>query len=289
MSTHQEQDMRRDLAELSAAYRQASEEADTPSAALDARILAAARDKAQKLAPATTPSRFKRWQTPMSAAALVLITSVIVLVNVHERPDSVSESSANLAQAPVLTEDTAQASRSESAQTVVSASLAKELEAKAQPASAAARTKRSARTAPAPEPTLNASVEQNEKPVTRNLDSQAEQVVSAQDGKSKDLVVSDAKKASAHISELSEQRREPTGMRVESAKASPPAPPAPTAIVAEKRSATLDPQTWIEQIAQLQAQGKTSQAREALEKFRQQYPHYAVPENLLKALEVPQK
>lgn len=68
--------------ELGALYRAATRE--TPSAGLDARILAAARDAAtpsRELAPTPLPTSWvQRWRIPVALAATVLMTSTLTLL-----------------------------------------------------------------------------------------------------------------------------------------------------------------------------------------------------------------
>ncbi len=77
----------RELAMVTLSYRAADAGSDGPPAAMDDAIRAAAR-RAVKSGPRTAgKSWVARWSAPLSAAALVVLTTSVVFVSLNEQPD----------------------------------------------------------------------------------------------------------------------------------------------------------------------------------------------------------
>ncbi len=81
----QHDEFERDLAQMSGAYK--NTEMDLPSGAMDDAIRAAARRAVKSQPHAVNKSWISRWSTPLSAAALVVLSVSVGLIAIDEQPD----------------------------------------------------------------------------------------------------------------------------------------------------------------------------------------------------------
>jgi hypothetical protein len=80
-------------------------------------------------------------------------------------------------------------------------------------------------------------------------------------------------------SELPEDAPQPAG-RARLKLQTRPAPPA-HAPVEDDASGALLPERWIEEIRELRRRGRATEAEASLKAFRERYPDYALPDDLL--------
>jgi hypothetical protein len=79
------------------------------------------------------------------------------------------------------------------------------------------------------------------------------------------------------------KRAPPMQERQAAPAAAPPIPQTAPSAAGDTLGATIDqsPERWLERIADLRRQGRHEEADKAFADFRQQYPHYRIPEDML--------
>jgi resuscitation-promoting factor RpfA len=231
---------------LSHLYREAASE--DPPAALDAAILAAARERVAKPHKRSQRrERWSRWMVPAGAiATLVLGVSIALLV---EREQTIDDTT--LRKIEPRLESPAPARVTEPAKPKATAApevaVKKEVPAAAMPAQA---------------------------PVRRP----AEPATSA----------ADANQAEGRVNTTAPEMETGSTAARDAATSSPaagaPAAPAVAARPAPMRQQATQrsPQAWLEEISRLKREGREKEVAEQLAEFRKAYPAYAVPEALSK-------
>jgi len=255
------------LEALSALYRQAP--TTEPSPALDARILAMAREQSRvRRLPAR---QLRRWSLPLSlAAVLVLAVALVPLLQQESAvmspapPQRVLDEDAG-ASAPTATapEPVMEAAPAAAARkTTPAAPEPRALERRREPADDAARsTARFGEPAPLPAPPA-APVAGSEERQTMAPDTDSEIGVSA-------LAAPDAElpEAMAPVPSLAESV-EPAATEEELA------PPAPVSDAPARTAVFTDPERWLTWIRLLYRQGREAEAAAELEAFRRQFPDH---------------
>jgi hypothetical protein len=248
--------------EVSERYRAGAE--DEPPVRLDAAILSAARREVEQ------PRKRRHWQVPVSIAAMLVIgVSLVLLVRENEPPlpslDRPASEEAKLAK-PAAPQ------------------LAMKAQPKAQPKARADSLRedrpsreRSARPARAPAARDEAAATQENTasgtvappasapaaPVVAGPAKSTEQEQSRIAGSSDSL---SGKKAGAVAGAATESR------------------PSAQALRKEDAAAPAQPRDWLEKIDGLLRDGRQAEARRQLLGFRQQFPHYPLPERLQELL-----
>ncbi|TCJ18172.1 hypothetical protein EZJ19_02750 [Parasulfuritortus cantonensis] len=236
---------------LSRLYREAATE--TPPAAVDAAILAAARQPRPGTArrPAT---RWSRWLVPASLTATLVIGVSVGLLVEREHPDALHGDAAvplaaAPARAPELAAEPAQPAAAPAKRTVAGKAVA----ARARAAGAAVRQDAAPMAEAVPEPP---PAEAPPPPVERF----AAEPAGAADG-----AVAARKKSLAA-----------------EAPAGAPARPslAPAAAATAPADAAEGPEAWLDAIRRLKLAGRDREAGDELAAFRRAYPDYALPADL---------
>jgi len=227
--------------ELAALYREASRE--TPSAGLDARILAAARATAPVPRRATN-SWVNRWKVQFALAATVVISTTVTLLVLDEeagRLDSPDSGARMKRAAPP---------------------------AAAEPAAQSAPAPASAPPAAAPKPAAALRKEASVQDASPRADREEATRVLRE--------APPAAKAEAAAPEVS---RSTGSVSSGESKAAAGAPAARRADSVERAPART-PDQWIADIRRLRQEGKTAEAEASLAEFRKLYPWYALPDDL---------
>lgn len=264
---------------LSHAYREAARE--EPPAALDAAILAAARERVARPQRRARAS-WIRWMAPASAVATLAIGVSIALLVEREQPATFDESSVRPAApqpqgAPPAAEAAKAADSAVPAQTIKREAPAASVRAPAsepmraapaQPPAAAAPAPIAP--APAPAAVTPAPAPMRAEPV-QPLNAPAAQAFPAES------------RERAAESKLSAPKAAAEANVARDAAAGAAGAPAATGRVAplRKQAAQRSPQAWLEDIARLKREGRDNEATEQLAEFRKAYPAYPVPESLL--------
>ena len=261
---------------LSGLYRQAT--SAEPSAALDAVILAAARQAVQP-APVRRSSWWKQWSTPLTVMA-TLVMAVMLTLTVDRQPK-------DLPAPATLPDEQAPAPVERREATLPKAQPPYKAEAPAGKADAAAARAKSAGTVaakpepfPAAAPPSPAMKEKAEAPSQPAAELASPVMQEKKAARSAAPAVNDA---------ISDRAAAPLGAAV------PAAAPArtqaeearqelrkamPAASVSAGKPAMPTPQAWIDEIRQLRRQGLFDEANRRLAEFRKAYPDYVLPEDL---------
>jgi hypothetical protein len=269
--------------DLARAYRKASRE--QPPAALDARILAAARAAARPAVAATPTFWTSGWRIPLALAATVLLSFTVTLL-VHEAeqhslalPD---DSGGGARQLPRSAGDQAESKtrtvapvpavpplpppRSPGPRRTEPAAAAAEPRAQpgAGPAAGGASAPEAGTTAQAftPDPAAAGNVSREQKAM------RAAAAAPAGEGTRPALT--------------KDQEAGRDNVRAESAA---PAPRAAPAAAAQVRADTAEralrsPEQWLADVRRLRQEGKLAEAGDSLAEFRKRYPQYSLPEDL---------
>lgn len=249
---------------LSRLYREASSE--TPPAALDAAILAAARERIAK------PERRRRsswlnWMAPASAiATLVLGVSIALLIEREQpatTPGKILEQTAPGPAAPPAVRETESPKAKAADSAAPAAATKKKSPATAAPARApapAAQTPAPARAAEPRPPAAEAF------PAERRA-GPAERGMAAPD---------------AAESKSSRELNAAGDAAPGAAAAGAPAAPAAAGKVAPLRQQAIrrSPEAWLDEISRLRRDGRDEEAARQLAEFRKAYPAHPVPESL---------
>jgi len=237
---------------LSRAYREASRE--EPPAALDAAILAAAK---QQAATPRRPARasWVRWMAPASALATLLVGVSVALLMQREQPEIIDDTavrpSAPRPQRP-QPEGTSETAKAKAADRAA--------ERKEAPAAAAS--------APALAPPLPAAKSPAQVPAP---------VVQAPRSAEAAPPAAQAFPAESRAKVGAPAMARESNVAGDSASAElGAAAPAAAGKLAPQRS----PEAWLEEIKRLKREGRDKEAAEQLAEFRKAYPAYAVPESL---------
>lgn len=239
---------------LSRLYREAATE--SPPAALDAVILAAARKQVAKPTRRERSQRqerslLSRWMVPAGAmATLVLGVSIALLVE-REHPETIDDTTVHkIAPRP---ESPAPARVTESAKAKTVDSAAREVTVKTEAPAAAV---------PAQAPVLRPA-----KPASSAAD------VFQAEGRAK-----------ATAPRMETESNVASDSAIGGLGAAAPAAPAATGKLAPMRQHAIQrsPEAWLDEISRLKRDGHEKQAAEQFAEFRKAYPAYAVPETLLK-------
>lgn len=241
---------------LSGLYRQGSP--GEPSAALDATILAAARQAVQHV-PVRPQAWWKRLRAPMALAATVML-AVMLSLTVERQPAELPP--------PVLDEQAPAPVERREAVMPQSAPVGKSDAplAKAKKSAAPAAIKEEALTAPATAPPPMESkarqVAPAAAPAPATRDALPEQANTAASGS-----VAPARERVNEAKMADEAKREMYKS-------------APAASLRAAKPAMLAPQAWVEEIRQLRQQGRFEDAARRLAELRQAYPDFPLPEDL---------
>jgi hypothetical protein len=262
---------------LSRLYREASTE--SPPAALDAAILAAARKQVAK-PQRRARSSWVRWMAPASAiATLVLGVSIALLVE-REQPGTIDETV--IREVPPRLQSPPPTIEKESAKPKAADSAAPAaLEKKEAPAAAdrgvpGAAAKKEAPAAGAQMPVLAAPAQA---PAPRSAEPAppAAQAFPAESRAKTAVPSAVAPNATAESNAAGDSALGGAG-------AAAPAAPAAAGKLAPMRQQAIQrsPEAWLDEIGRLKREGRDKEATEQLAEFRKAYPAYAVPENFLK-------
>jgi resuscitation-promoting factor RpfA len=251
---------------LSRIYRESASEG--PPAAIDAAILAAARERvAQPRRPAR--SSWARWMAPASALATLVVAVSLAFLMEREQPETLE--GAAIRGVPPRPQSPAparapEAAKPQAADSAVPAAAEKKV-APAAPVRAPAAAAVAPRSAEPAAPAVQAV------PAESRAKAAAPSATAPRAPESKMLRESNVASDSA-----------PGAAGAAASAASAGAPPAATGKVAPLRQQALprSPEAWLEEIGRLKREGRDKEAAEQLAEFRKAYPAYAVPENLLK-------
>lgn len=238
--------------EISERYRAGAE--DEPPARLDAAVLAAARREVEQ------PRQRRNWQMPASIAAMLVIgVSLVLLVRDNEPP------------LPSLDRPAAD-----------EAKLAKpappQLAMKAQP-KARADSYREDR------PSRERSARPDREPVARDeaaatQENTASGTAAPPSAPAAPVVAGPAKSAEQEQSRIAESSDFSSSKKAKAlADAATESRPSAQAL-RKDATAPAQPQEWLGKIDDLRRDGRQAEARRQLLGFRQQYPHYPLPERL---------
>lgn len=256
---------------LSRLYREASSE--SPPAALDAAILAAAKQAAAQRRPAR--SSWVRWMAPASALATLLVAVSLAFLMQREQPGIIDETSVR---------ETAPRPQPDRATEATKAKAADSTAEKKEAPAAAARGPAAAPPSPAaPSPSQQPPRSMQAAPPL----APAQALRSAETARPAAEAVpaeSRAKSGSPAMARESNAASDSAGGGLGAASAGAPAAPAAAGKLAPLRQQALPrtPQAWLEEIARLKRAGRDQEAAEQLAEFRKAYPAHAVPEHLLK-------
>ena len=258
---------------LSRLYREASREA--PPAALDAAILAAARERIAK------PERRKRsswlnWMAPASAiATLVLGVSIALLVEREQpatTPGKILEQTAPSPAAPPAASETESAKAKAADSAAPAAATKKQAPATAAPAHAPAPAAQTPAPAPAAPMQAPARAAEPGPPAAEAFPAErragpAERGMAAPD---------------AAESKSSRELNAAGDAAPGAAASGAPAAPAGAGKVAPLRQQAIrrSPEAWLEEISRLRRDGREQEAARQLAEFRKAYPAHSVPESL---------
>jgi hypothetical protein len=301
---------------LSRAYRDSamSRASEQPPAQMDAAIQAAARREVSARPALARPPRWRAWYVPLSAAAVVVLASLLVL-RVSQAPEG-KPAAQQAARAPVLTPRVATAPVApEAAQTEADSS------APAAPAKGAGSgddTQAKSAASPAQAKTTAAAAD----PSQRRQRSVEKRTAAKPPAAAKPDAAHTPARASPSNAEATppmaqEQQRTPQdsagavaqgktrevladapadSAASSSSAQSPAAAPAQLARRAEQPAGTpraqarldeadlqRDPNRWLEHIVELQRDGKTEEMQRALRLFKQRYALHALPRELAAA------
>ena len=254
--------------ELSRLYREASTEG--PPAAVDAAILAAARKQA---AAPRRPVRasWGRWMAPASALATLAVAVSLAYLMERERP--------------LTSDDTTLRQPAPPPQSVPPARVTESTEARAKAADSAVPPPAAKKVAPAAAAPEQTPVAKHPEPAPAAVVPMQAPAVAmpAPAASSAEIhpVERRAKSAASAMEKQSNIARDAAAGRLE---AGAPAAPAAAARPAPLRQQVVQrtPESWLDDIARLQREGREQEAAEQLAEFRKAYPAYAVPEALLK-------
>ncbi len=247
---------------LSRLYREASTEG--PPAALDAAILAAAREQ---LAKPRRPARssWVRWMAPASALATLVVAVSLAFLVERERPETtedtpIRQTSPQPGPPPVRATEPSKAKAADSA-------------APAAPATPAALEKKEAPAATVPAATAPAQA-----PVARPTEA-APSAAEAFPAERRAKAAASRPVAPKAATESNVAGDSATGRL----GAAAPAAPAAAGKLAPMRQQAIhrSPEAWLDEISRLKREGREEEAAEQLAEFRKVYPAYAVPESLL--------
>jgi hypothetical protein len=249
----EDRDLEKMSSEASERYRAGAE--DEPPARLDAAVLAAARREVEQ------PRHRRNWQMPASIAAMLVIgVSLVLLVRENEPPlpsrDRPAEEAKLAKPAPP------------------------QLAMKAQP-KARADSHREGR------PSRERSARPDRAPVARDEAAATQQntasgtVAPLASAPAAPVVAGPAKSAEQEQSRIAESSDFSSGNKAkEVAGAATESRPSAQTLRKEDAAAPPQPRDWLGKIDDLLRDGKEAEARRQLLGFRQQYPHYPLPERL---------
>lgn len=235
---------------LSRAYREASSE--EPPAALDAVILAAAK---QRAATPRRPARasWVRWMAPASALATLLVGVSVAFLMQREHPEIIDDTTVRQPAPGPQRPQPERASETTKAKAADSAAEKKEAPAAAAPAPAATSAGQAPPQAPRPA--------QAAPPAAAALPAEGRAKAGAPAMTRESNAASDS--ASGELGAA--------------------APAAAGKLAPLRQAATpRSPEAWLEEITRLKREGRDKEAAEQLAQFRKAYPTYALPEALLK-------
>jgi hypothetical protein len=262
---------------LSRLYREASTE--SPPAAIDAAILAAARKQVAK-PQRRARSSWVRWMAPASAiATLVLGVSIALLVE-REQPGTIDETVIREVPPRLQSPPPARITKTTKSKAADSAAPApaekKEAPAAADRAGTGAATKKEAPPAGAQVPVLAAPAPA---PAPRSAES-APPAAQAFPAESRAKMIAPSTVAPKAAAESNAAGDSALGGAGDGA----PAAPAAAGKLAPMRQQAIQrsPEAWLDEISRLKREGRDKDAAEQLAEFRKAYPAYAVPENFLK-------
>ncbi len=247
-------DLEKMSSEVSERYRAGAE--DEPPARLDAAVLAAARREVEQL-------RHRRnWQMPASIAAMLVIgVSLVLLVRDNEPP------------LPSLDRPAADEAK-------LAKSAPPQLAMKAQP-KARADSHREDR------PSRERSARPDREPVARDEaaatqeDTASGTAAPPASAPAAPVVAGPAKSAQQEQSRIAESSDFSSSKKAKAlADAATQSRPSAQALRKEDATAPAQRQDWLGKIDDLLRDGKEAEARRQLLGFRQQYPHYPLPERL---------
>ena len=261
---------------LSGLYRQAAPA--EPPAALDAVILAAARQAVQP-APVRRTSWWKKWSTPLTVMATVVMAVMLTLTVDRQPKDLPAPASMPEEQAPAPVE------RREATLPKAAPSYKAEVPA-AKADAAAAKAKSAGAVAPKPEPFPAAAPPSPAMKEKAEAPSQPAAELASPVMQEKKAARSALPPAAAPAANdaVSDRTAAPFGAAVPAARsqAEEARPELRKALPAASagKPAMPTPQVWIEEIRQLRRQGQLDEASRRLAEFRKAYPDYVLPEDL---------
>jgi hypothetical protein len=246
--------------QLSRLYREQPQ--DEPSAAMDQRILAAARQAVAAQGPSTRRTDWwQRWRLPLSLATTVMLTVSLALLVERQPQEQSTESSRTKERA----ENTPQ--------------LAPQLvpQRAAKPAESAPQAQPSAAPAASPVKTLksDARVSSSERDLKLPSDNVADQATSAVSPTNKAESMPPAPASGASDPSVKgEMRAVPAAELTPALSATRQAAP----LAKSRADSTRPPEVWLEEIRALRRAGKVEEATRQLRDFRLAHPDFPLPE-----------
>jgi hypothetical protein len=253
--------------------------ADEPSRELDQAILAAAHRAADRPhAPLVTPAGRHRWYFALGATAILVLAVAVTVQVERQQPDPEALPTPPVPARPDRAEGFVY--RQEEVKEGKRAEVEKQVEPR-KPLSDAAPAAREARRAPAQPATPAASADnigaRQRAPGETNRMEEAPASAPATAApapvpENRDLAA--AAEADRRVSAAIQPRQAPRA----------PAPPSAVS-PGVMASAQVNPGELLQRIAELRTQGRHDEADKALAEFRQRYPDYRIPEEMLQKVE----
>lgn len=317
-SSDQHNEFERDLALTSHAYKNA--EVDLPSVAMDDAIHAAARRAVKSHPHAINKSWISRWSTPISAAALVVLSVSVGLIAIDEQPDLAPASLKEVARPkaaapPAITRVPSIAPESAAPAAVIASDLPQparlpEKKARLDLQSVAPREQIAASAKPDLAPRRNEAdgaasgnlmVKDSGRAVVPFVPAPPLAEVATRQESAGQSAAETTKREAPQIKQLVPQvatasvaaRGDVTELALQKSVAAaaapkPPllanataiAPPVHAAPATSADKANEPPDIWMKRILELKRLERTREFEEELTKFRKRYPGFALPEEL---------